>query len=44
LGFDSFCAILEHSRVFRGIFLRDDIGDALAVNDGFSIESKQGRA
>ena len=43
LGFDGVCAILEHSHVFYRVFLRDDIRYALAIVDGFSIESKQGR-
>jgi hypothetical protein len=43
-GFDALCAVLEHSGVFDGVFLRDDIRYALAIDDGFSIESKQGRA
>ena len=43
LGFDGVCAILEHSRVFHRVILRDDIRYALAIDDGFSIESKQGR-
>ncbi len=25
LSFDSFCAILEHSRVLYGVFLRNDV-------------------
>ena len=44
LGFDGVCAILEHSSVFHRIFLRDDIRYAVAIDDGFSIESKQGVA
>jgi hypothetical protein len=43
-GFDALCAVLEHSGVFNGVFLRDEIGYALAIDDSFSIESKQGRA
>ena len=43
-GFDALCAVLEHSGVFHCVFLRDDIRYALAIDDSFSIESKQGRA
>jgi hypothetical protein len=43
-GFDALCAVLEHSGVFHRVFLRDDIRYALAIDDSFSIESKQGGA
>jgi hypothetical protein len=44
LGLDALCAILEHSGIFHGVFLGDDIRYPLAIDDRFSIESKQGRA
>jgi hypothetical protein len=44
LGLDALCAILEHSGVFHGVFLCDDIRYASAIDDSFSIESEQGRA
>jgi hypothetical protein len=43
-GFDALCAVLEHPGVFHGVFLRDDIRYAFAIDDSFFIESKQGRA
>jgi hypothetical protein len=44
LGFDSFCALLQHSGVLHGVLLRNNVGNALAVDNGFSVECQQSGA
>lgn len=44
LGFQTLDAIPQHSGVLQRVLLGNAIGNALAIDDGFSIESKQCRA
>src|SRR5262245_11111136 len=44
LCFDSLCATLQHSGVLHRVFLRNDVRNTLAVDDGFPIECKQSGA
>src|SRR5262245_61373842 len=41
LTLDSLCLILEHADILHGVLAGNAVGNAVAINDGLSIESKQ---